>query len=47
MRKKGEGNKGWGVFVPEWDKELSLDREEVAVAHSKWWFIKVKREAPY
>ena len=33
-----------GVFVPEWDKGLPLDREETDVAHRKMAVIKIKRK---
>lgn len=39
-----EARKGGGVFVPEWDKGLPLDREETNVAHRKMAVIKIKRK---
>ena len=32
---EGNKGKGTGAFVPEWDKELPLDREETDVAHKQ------------
>lgn len=43
MKEKGKGTtEGGGVFVPEWDKGLLLDREETDVAHRKIAVIKVQ-----
>lgn len=35
---------GQGVFVPEWDKRLPIDREETDMIHGQMTFYKEKVE---
>lgn len=46
MRKKGNKGVGGGVFVPGWDKGLSLDREETDRTHRKMVVCKITKGKP-
>ena len=45
-RRRREQREGTGMFVPEWDKELPLDREEADLAHRQMAIYKGTRGNP-